>query len=72
MIYVTGDLEPSSWMSSNRPPNGDTKVNKQSCKYIFFKNSKTLKNVILGGDLNINGLDYEENKKSKIKSHKFL
>ena len=54
------------------PPNGDTKVNKQSCKYIFFKNSKTLKNVILGGDLNINGLDYEENKKSKTKSHKFL
>ena len=49
-----------------RPPNGDTKVNKQSCKYLFFKNSKTLKNVILGGDLNINALDYQENKKSKV------
>ena len=48
------------------PPNGDTKVKKQSCKHLFFKNSKTLKNVILGGDLNINALDYEENKKSKV------
>ena len=34
-----------------RPPNGDTKISKQFCKDLFFKNSKNLKNIILEDDL---------------------
>ena len=46
-----------------RPPNGVTKISDQFCKNLFSKNSKNLKNMILAGDININALDYEQNKK---------
>ena len=45
------------------PPNGDTKILKQFCKYLFSKDSKNLKNMILAGDFNISALDNKQNKK---------
>ena len=46
-----------------RPPNGDMTVFDKFCKNLLFANDKTSKNIIFAGDLNINVLDYESNKK---------
>ena len=62
-------IEISSTKSKNiilntiyRPPNGDMKQCESYFKYIFSKNSKNLKNIVLAGDFNINFLDFERNK----------
>ena len=46
-----------------RPPNGDMTVFEKFCENLLSENDKTSKNIILAGDLNINVLDYESNKK---------
>ena len=46
-----------------RPPSGDVTVFEKFCKILLSANDKTSKNIIFGGDLNINVLDYESNKK---------
>ena len=46
-----------------RPPNGDMTVFKKFCKNLLSANDKTSKNIIFTGDLYINVLDYESNKK---------
>ena len=48
-----------------RPPNGDMKQRKNHFKNAFSKNSKNLKKIIQEGDLSINFLDFETNKKCK-------
>ena len=45
-----------------RPPNGDMTVFEKFCKTMLSANNKTSKNIF-AGDLNINVLDYESNKK---------
>ena len=45
------------------PPNGDMKVFVKFCENLLSANYKTLKNIIFAGDLNLNVLDYESNKK---------
>ena len=41
------------------PPNGDIKL----CEtYVFSKNGKNWKNIVLAGDFNINFLDFKTNK----------
>ena len=44
------------------PPNPDMKQCETHFKYIFSKNGKNLKNIVLAGDFNINFLDFERNK----------
>ena len=46
-----------------RPPNGDMTVFENFCENLISANQKTSKNIIFTGDLNINVLDYESNKK---------
>ena len=46
-----------------RPPNGDMEACENYCKELFSKNDKSLKNMILAGDFNVNLLDFEHNKK---------
>ena len=46
-----------------RPPNGDMTVFEKFCENLLFANDKTSKNIIFAGDLNINILGYEFNKK---------
>ena len=46
-----------------RPPNGDMTVFETFCKNLLSANDKTRKKIISAGDLNINILDYESNKK---------
>ena len=45
-----------------RPPNNDMTVFERFCKNLLSANDKTSKNIF-AGDLNINVLDYESNKK---------
>ena len=47
----------------HRPPNGDMTVLEKFCENLLSANDKTWKNIIFAGDLNINVLDYESNKK---------
>ena len=49
-----------------RSPNGDMTVFEKFCENLFSANDKTSKNIIFAGDLNINVLDYESNKKFNI------
>ena len=46
-----------------RPPNGDMRELENFCKNFLSANDKTSENIIFAGDLNINVLDYESNKK---------
>ena len=46
-----------------RPPNGDMTVFEKFCKNVLSANDKTSKNIIFAGNLNINVLDCESNKK---------
>ena len=46
-----------------RPPNGDMTVFEKFCKNLLSAKNKTSKNISFAGDLNINVLDYESNKK---------
>ena len=46
-----------------RRPNGDMTVFEMFCKILGSVNDKTLKNIVLAGDLNINVLNYGCNKK---------
>ena len=46
-----------------RPPNGHVSVFEKFCENLLSANDKTSKNIIFAGDLNINVLDYESNKK---------
>ena len=46
-----------------RPPNGDMKAFEKFCRNLLSTNDKTSKNIIFAGDLNINVLNYESNKK---------
>ena len=46
-----------------RPPNGDMTVFERFCKNLLSENDKTSKNIIFVGNLNINHLAYEPNKK---------
>ena len=46
-----------------RPPNGDMTVFEKLCENVLSANDKTSKNTIFAGNLNINVLDYESNKK---------
>ena len=46
-----------------RPPSSDMTVFENFCKNLLSTNDKTSKNIIFAGDLNINVLDYESNKK---------
>ena len=45
------------------PPNDDVIVFENVCKNLPSANDKASKNIIFAGDLNINVLDYESNKK---------
>ena len=45
-----------------RPPNGDMTVFEMFRENLLFANDETSKNIIFGGDLNINILDQESNK----------
>ena len=45
-----------------RPPNGDRTVFEKFWEKLLFANDETSKNIF-AGDLNINVLDYESNKK---------
>ena len=49
-----------------RPPDGDLEVCENNFQSILSHNSIRNKNVISAGDFNINVLDFEQNKKSKI------
>ena len=49
----------------DRPPTGDMKQYETCFKYIFSRNAKNLKNIVLAGDFNINLLYFETNKKVK-------
>ena len=46
-----------------RPPNDDMTVFEKFCENLLSVNNKTSKNIIFAGDLNINVLGYESNKK---------
>ena len=46
-----------------RPPNGDMTVFEKFCEKLLSANDKTSKKIFFAGDLNINVLDYESNKK---------
>ena len=46
-----------------RLPNGDMTVYEKFCKSLLTPNDKTSKNIIFAGDLSINVLAYESNKK---------
>ena len=46
-----------------RPQNGDMTVFEKFCENLLSANDKTSKNIIFAGDLNINVLDCESNKK---------
>ena len=46
-----------------RPSNSAMTVFENFCKAMLSANDETLKNIIFAGDLNINVLDYESNKK---------
>ena len=46
-----------------RPPNGDVTLFEKFCEKLTSANDKTSKKIISPGDLNINILDYESNKK---------
>ena len=48
-----------------RPPNGDMTVFEKFCEKLLSANDKTSKKIFFAGDLNINVLDYESNKKVK-------
>ena len=45
-----------------RPSNGDMTVFEMFRENLLFANDETSKNIIFGGDLNINILDQESNK----------
>ena len=51
-----------------RPPNGDMIIFEKFCKNLLSANDKTSKNIMFAGDLNINVLDYESNKKVQSKA----
>ena len=46
-----------------RPPNSDMTIFEKFCENLLSAYDKTSKNIIFTGDLNINVLDYESNKK---------
>ena len=60
---VTEKLEIRYLMSSTGLRMETQKSANSSVKIYFLKNSKSLKNMILAGDFNVNILDYEQNKK---------
>ena len=47
----------------SRPPDSDMTVFEKFCENLLSANNKTSTNIIFAGDLNINVLDYESNKK---------
>ena len=51
-----------------RPPDGDLNISENFFRNILSENNKANKTLFLTGDFNINVLDYENNKKSKILS----
>lgn len=61
--FVTEKLETRYFNLTYWSPNTDTKISEQFCKDLFHKNSENLKNIILAGKININVLDYKQNKK---------
>ena len=46
-----------------RPRNSDMTVFESFCQNILSANDKISENIIIAGDLNINIIDYESNKK---------
>ena len=51
------------WFTKCRPPNGDTTLFEKHMKRFLSKNEATKKEVILIGDININLLDFDKNKR---------
>ena len=63
-IEIHHKKDKNIWFSvMYRPPNDDMTVFEKFCENLLSVNNKTSKNIIFAGDLNINVLGYESNKK---------